>query len=80
MDGRMKTTYTERGFKFEVGATEVNITSFKAGKKISIPLVDGQIPHSALQTAMRELRAAEIVIKSFREVSKITTLTPEAKE
>jgi hypothetical protein len=69
MDGRMKTTYTERGFKFEVDATEAHITSFKAGKKISIPLVDGQIPHSALQTAMRELRAAEIVRKSVSDMT-----------
>lgn len=68
----MKTTYTERGFKFEVDATEVHITSFKAAKRITIPLVDGQIPHSALQTAMRELKAAEIVRKSFREVSNQT--------
>jgi hypothetical protein len=69
MDGRMKTTYTERGFKFEVDATEVHITSFKAAKKISIPLVDGQIPRSALQTAMRELKAAEIVRKSVRDMT-----------
>lgn len=69
MDGRLKTTYTERGFKFEVDATEVHITSFKAAKKISIPLVDGQIPRSALQTAMRELKAAEIVRKSVRDMT-----------
>ena len=65
----MKTTYTERGFKFEVDATEVHITSFKAAKKISIPLVDGQITRSALQTAMRELKAAEIVRKSVRDMT-----------
>lgn len=65
----MKTTFVERGYKFEVDGREAHITSFKAAKKISIPLVDGQIPHSALQTAMRELKAAEIVRKSVRDIT-----------
>lgn len=74
------TTYTERGYKFEVDDKDCHITSFAAAKKISIPLVNGQVPHSALQTAMRELKAAAIVRKSFREVSKNPDPTPEAKE
>lgn len=64
----MRTTYTERGYKFEVDGNEAHITSFAAMKKISIPLVDGELPPGAVDVAMRELRAFEAMKKATREV------------
>ena len=71
MAWRMRTTYTERGYKFEVDGNEAHITSFAAMKKISIPLVNGELPPNAVAIAMRELRAFEAMKKATREATDI---------